>query len=233
MNCMLSLLLLAPVALEAEADRPVSVLVLDIKSSPEDSAAARVLDGELAEHLSVAEGLEVSTVADLRRMVDLEAEKASMSCDAESCMGEIAGALGVRYVVFGEMGRIGDATSLNLSLFDAEAARPVFRKSLRADEPMGFSPQLKGVARAMLVELAERSPKVRVPEANAGSVMAVAGFAGAVALGAVAVVADLSLGDASAGSGAKSAAYWGGWTAVVGATVAAGVGVAGLVMMGE
>jgi TolB-like protein len=87
---------------------------------PVSAAEARAL-GELIT-ISVArhKAFDVLSSADMRRVVELEADKATMGCsDAGSCLAELAGAMGARYVVFGQVATLGAQIVLTLNLFDS------------------------------------------------------------------------------------------------------------------
>jgi hypothetical protein len=151
----------APASTAGEAE-PVRLLILDLQAETANKAAAELLSSLLAEMASQAQGIEVNTSNDLRRLMALEAEKAALGCEAESCLGEIAGAFGVPYIVFGKLTTLGPVTTLSLSLFDAEAARPIWRKNLRAPDAVELQYELAAGAQELLDVLAKRQPLIVV-----------------------------------------------------------------------
>ena len=77
---------------------------------------------------------DVISSADVRRALEFEANKQIAGCSAEvtSCMAEIAGAMGARYVVFGSVAAIGSQILLSLNLFDTKLATSAGRVSVKA-----------------------------------------------------------------------------------------------------
>jgi hypothetical protein len=126
--------------------------------------------------------------SELSQLTELEADKQATGCDTSSCLGEIAGALGARFVVFGDATQLGSLLVVNLSLFDVERAASVQRTSFevrdQADIPAraraaasaltvgGLTP---GTARALTSEAAPL-PLLPVTLLVAGGVVAVGGL---------------------------------------------------------
>lgn len=67
--------------------------------------------------------------ADVRRMLEFEAEKQKLGCDGTdaSCLAEIGGALGAAYLVAGQVLKVEDTWLVQLQLFSIEAAKPMGR----------------------------------------------------------------------------------------------------------
>lgn len=221
---------------------PVRLLLLDIHAESEARKAAELLSNLLAEAVSQADGIEVNTSADLRRLMALEAEKAVMGCDEESCLGEIAGAFGVPYIVFGKLSTLGDVTTLSLSLFDADAARPVWRKNLQAPSAPELQYEIAAAAEDLLSDLAKRQPSISYgaitgPERpTAGLPWVLMGGIGIGAVGAVGlfgtVLSALVLSELvyplAGTQQQKTFAYWGAVAASGAAVVALGVALTGV-----
>jgi hypothetical protein len=104
------------------------VLVLDLSDTgglgPD---VVKTVTGVVAVKLSDVKSLDVLSGDDVRRLAELEAERQVAGCDEASCLAELAGALGARYVVFGQLGTLGELIVVNLSLFDSERAEAVGR----------------------------------------------------------------------------------------------------------
>jgi len=126
-----ALLAASPTLADGELPR---VLVLDLSHSDTiDNGTAKILDELLAVEVSRLPGYDVLSGADVRRLVELEAEKQAVGCtDDASCLAEIAGAMGAQYVISGSVGKLGTRFILTLTLFDSRAARSVSRVDLRA-----------------------------------------------------------------------------------------------------
>lgn len=72
--------------------------------------------------------LDVVSSADVKRQLAFEAEKQAVGCQAdESCLAEIAAAMGARFVVHGQLGTLEDVVVLTLNLFDSEASQAAVR----------------------------------------------------------------------------------------------------------
>ena len=60
---------------------------------------------------------------EIKSMLLHEQSKMLMGCDDESCLAEIGGALGVQYIVSGNVGRIGETYLLHLKLINIREAK--------------------------------------------------------------------------------------------------------------
>jgi len=61
--------------------------------------------------------------SDIRTALNLEEQKTMLGCNDNSCLAEIGGALGVRWVVVGNVSLFGETFLLNLKLMDVEAVK--------------------------------------------------------------------------------------------------------------
>lgn len=93
---------------------------------------ARTLTDLVTVEAAKQEALAVLSGAEIRSLAELESEKAAMGCDDSSCLAELAGALGARYVLTGRVAALGELKILQLSVFDAEKGVPIFRKAINA-----------------------------------------------------------------------------------------------------
>jgi hypothetical protein len=85
----------------------------------------------------------VLSTSDVRQLADLEATKQQAGCDTSSCLSEIAGALGARYVVFGDATQLGSLLVVNLNLFDVQTAAAVRRASFEVNDPAEIPAQTR------------------------------------------------------------------------------------------
>lgn len=125
------------------------VLVLDVEAvgiSAEDAAAATRVVAAAAGDIK---GVEVVTAVELRRLAALEAERSAAGCTDESCLAEIAGAMGAENVLFGSMSKLGATTTVTLSLFDTKSGRTE-RASLAVTDLGGLAPQLRRETQQLL-----------------------------------------------------------------------------------
>lgn len=114
------------------APAPVKrLLVLDPTANHVDEQTVQIVSGLLTVELAALGDLEVISGTDVRRMMDLEVEKVSLGCSAESCLSEIADAFGTDLVVFGNIGRLGELYILTLNLFETVTAKSKGRISVQ------------------------------------------------------------------------------------------------------
>jgi TolB-like protein len=112
-----------------------SVLVMNLEANHVDANTVNTLQSLLTFHLDRYPSFGVMGGQDVRRMLDLEAQKESAGCDDESaCVAEIADALGAELVVTGEVGRIQSKLILNLNLIDSKKQAVVGRAAIKADD---------------------------------------------------------------------------------------------------
>jgi len=107
-------------------------------------------------------------------MLSLEEQKQRLSaCDDQACLAEIGGALGVRWVVVGNVSLFGDTYLFNMKLIDVEKAQVAGRvsKSIKGGEskliaelPSGARELFKAVAEHLGVEPPKEVVKKDVPE---------------------------------------------------------------------
>jgi hypothetical protein len=97
-----------------------SIAVLDFTSSAPIADLARGLATVVAARLESA-GARVVTKQDMTAVLGFEKQKTLLSgCDSASCMAELAGALGVKFVVFGQLEKIGTSWLVALSYYDGK-----------------------------------------------------------------------------------------------------------------
>lgn len=230
-------LLLTP----GQTELPTRVLTLPLESSSVPKEALAVLDGRIAKVLAEDEDLEVITQEDLKRMAELEAERAALGCDSDSCLAEIAGALGADLVVYGRVAKLGEKLILQLNMFDATKAGSTARDELEAADLEELAAGLPRVVAKLVAERFGRAPPP-APDGDApGPGLFVLGGGGAVAAaGAVGVIGMAVVLAAGAGLfflhpdlGPRQVGQLAAWVGTVGVGLAAvvvvgGAGVAGV-----
>ncbi len=121
-------------AAAAEAARPdkIPIAVMEFSSKGGvEQAQMDALGDMLATELRGRGRYRVIGKHDISTMLRLEEQKSMLGCDELGCISEIGGALGVRWVVVGNISRFGALYLLNLKLMDVErveVARSVAHK---------------------------------------------------------------------------------------------------------
>jgi TolB-like protein len=117
-------LLLALAAADADAAAPVEqkckAAVLDLQPGEgvtveRARSFTEVVASEVGQHLT---SCTVLSRAEINALISFEVERQMSGCDKQSCLGEIADALGVDRVVLGTINRIDERTLVSLRLVD-------------------------------------------------------------------------------------------------------------------
>ncbi len=118
-------------------------------STPSTEVAA-TLSEVTAVAAAAVPGTEVLSTRDIEKIVALESQKQLVGCAATDCLAEVAGALGARLVVFGELGALDDQLVLTLNVYDAEAARSVGRQLVRGAGAAALSEAIPAAVSTLL-----------------------------------------------------------------------------------
>ena len=179
---------------------PEKLLVLDFRDDGVGDSAVRIIRDSLATHLSNDQRLEVLSTEDMQRALDVEAQKSAMGCSAdESCLAEIAGALGARLLFYGTVGKLGALYVVNVSLYDAVEQRSVGKETIEDAELSALLPGVRGAADHLVGRRFGEAPV----EASSGPNTLLLAGAGVAGLGVVVaavggVVAGLAASDVAA-----------------------------------
>ncbi len=152
MNSIIPLAMLCGLAAQAPApadDAPPPttrprVLVLDPSSHVFDPATVQTITGLLIVELSADPRLDIISATDVKKLAELESDKQAVGCVDSSCLAELAGAMGARYVIFGDVGKLGDTVVMTLNLFDSSTTLAVQRITVQAEGIGGLPSALKG-----------------------------------------------------------------------------------------
>lgn len=166
-------LCLSPASLLAQ-DR-VPIAIMDLAGRGVDEAAAAALTTEVGNTLAQLRVFQVITREDIKRMLQLEQTRQQCTGSADaSCMAEIGGALGVDYLIYGDVSKIGNTYSVSLVLLDianAKAANRVGRKITEAGLLLSeaeqatkllVQPLLADKKGYLVLEVRERGAKVKL-----------------------------------------------------------------------
>lgn len=194
----------------------LALLVVAAAPTSEDARLVTDLVGAAAAKRA---GIAVVTSEDLRRAVDVEATRQSMGCSASNCLAEVAAAMGARFVLYGNLSRLGDEELvLTLATFDSNDASATGRATLRGSDVTAIVDQIEGAIPALLDGVVARSGgapsrlvvldvELRVAEAPPAALPAWAwAGAGVAALGVVGVGVGVALDAAAVQANAKAIA---------------------------
>lgn len=184
----------------AEARKP-TLLVLDFRDDGVGSETVRTIRDVLVAHVSNDTRIEVLSSDDVRRAVDLAAERQTLlACSDDACMAELAGALGSEFTLFGSASRLGDLFLVNVTLFDAHAARSVGREVVEVKDLSALPAALRDAGDRLLARTALGTSTTTAPATSTttGDVLFGVGV-GAAAVGGVVAVVCGGLAFASAG----------------------------------
>lgn len=143
----------APVPATAAATPAPSrprVLVLAPTSKAFDPGTATTIGGLITSELSADARLDIIGSAEVERLAALEGDRQNAGCADNSCLAELAGAIGARYVVFGDVGKLGDIVIVQLNLFDSQTAQALTRVTVQANSmselPRALPPRVRELA---------------------------------------------------------------------------------------
>lgn len=130
------------------------VLVLDFRDDGVGENAVRIIHDTLVAHVSKDPRLDIVSSEDMRRVLDVDAQKRAMgSCSDESCLAEVAGALGAQLMLYGTAGKLGDLVVVNVSLFDARTGKSVGRETVEAGKIEDLPAPLRAAGDRLLAPL--------------------------------------------------------------------------------
>ncbi|MFN7130595.1 MAG: hypothetical protein ACK4N5_00835, partial [Myxococcales bacterium] len=123
----LALLLFAPPA-DARSPRRTRLAVTEIKPLGADAVKAALLSEIALAEAAADARFDVVGSSDIAGMIGFEKQKQMLGCTEDTaCLAEIAGALGVDYVLMGSMGQLGASYRLDLKILEVRRARVASR----------------------------------------------------------------------------------------------------------
>lgn len=195
-------------------------------SAAVDKNSAALVTELVTTSLDKEQRFDVLSSGDVRRQLEVEANRATLGCDANSssCLAEIAGAMGAQLVVYGKLGTLDDVVILTLNLFDSSQSRAVGRVALKEKSLSALSDRVDGGVKELIApftaKLATDGARVKLLVLD----IEPPDTAGASATGG---------GDgAGTPSEPMSALFWGGVGGLAGGAVVGVVGAVFLVLAG-
>jgi TolB-like protein len=139
----------APAAQKPAAPSPRrpadEVAIFTFKAGPEVSEQTAALVTQAFGAALHERGIPTLSQEDVKAALSFEKERQMLGCDTEGCFAEIGGALGVRKMVSGSLGRLGDSLVLNAQLVDARRATVERRHTVRRPLSRGDDAFLEAV----------------------------------------------------------------------------------------
>jgi TolB-like protein len=123
-------------ATPASAEDKLPIAVMELAARGVDVAAAGALTTEVSNTLATLRVFRVITREDIQRMLQLEQTKQQCTGTVDAaCMAEIGGALGVDYLIYGEVAKIAETYSVSLVLLDIGKAQAANRVNKKVTDP--------------------------------------------------------------------------------------------------
>lgn len=113
------------------------IAVYEITTSGLPHQLGPILTESLVAELRKLEGLSVIGMDEVRAMLDIEAQKQLVGCTDESCLADIAAALGVDIVVVGSAASVGEGNVFGLKRIDQREAKVVGQVNQRLERANG------------------------------------------------------------------------------------------------
>ncbi|MEW5853339.1 MAG: hypothetical protein AB2A00_31455 [Myxococcota bacterium] len=116
---------LLPVAARADAqeEKKAEIAIMPFDTRKVDTELTAALMDTFQIRFARASERNVIGQQDIASLVTFEQQKSLMGCDSTSCLTEIGGALGVRYLVIGRFARVGNSIVITVKLMDVQRAQ--------------------------------------------------------------------------------------------------------------
>lgn len=120
---------LLSLAAVAAPDNRAKLVVLDLQPNGVEPVLAKALGDAITTEVSRRGYFQVISSEDVRTLISVERQRQLMGCgeEAQSCLAELAGALGAQLTLSGSVGRIGDSYQLTLQTLDSQKGTPLGR----------------------------------------------------------------------------------------------------------
>ncbi len=104
------------------------IAVMNFQASGVEKSLAHNITEIVTVELKQFQGFQVISHTEISTMLSFEGVKQSMGCSDEGCMAEIGNALGVNYIVNGNIGKIEETYLVNLKVIDIREAKIIGRE---------------------------------------------------------------------------------------------------------
>jgi TolB-like protein len=128
------LLLLVTLPAAAPAAARLKVAVTEVRSVQGVAVGTATILSDIVVSEVSRRGYDVISQSDISAMLGFEKQKKMLGCDETSCLAEIGGALGVDYLIAGQVGQIGTRYRISLLVVDSRTARVTGRAANFCDQ---------------------------------------------------------------------------------------------------
>jgi TolB-like protein len=180
----------------ASAAARVKVAVTEVKSVQGVAVGTATILSDIVVSEVARHGYDVISQSDISAMIGFEKQKKMLGCDETSCLAEIGGALGVDYLITGQVGQIGTRYRISLLVVDSRKARVIGRAANFCDQ------NEDALARAAEATVGQLITSIRAGESNQLAPPVAAGRSPATAP-APSPARDASAGQATASLGGR------------------------------
>jgi len=115
----------SPAAPAASSPRPIRVAVYQLKAKDLDAEQLDLVSNSLLSEIRKLSRVSAIGMDEIQAMLLVEEQRQMLGCSDESCLAEIAGALGADYLIVGSMGQVGESSLLSLKRIDMRKAQAV------------------------------------------------------------------------------------------------------------
>lgn len=171
----------APAATPAEKPNP-RIAVPDFQTSAGNESLAAMVAGSVATEIDRTGLFQVTTSDQVRALLSLERQRQLLGCSDDSCNSDIAGQLGVDYMLNGRLTRLVDskkattAVNLDLVMLEVKSGKRVSSREIKAGSEAELVSKLQeGVAGLIAPLLAGRQGFLVVIASEDGSIVKVDG----------------------------------------------------------
>lgn len=152
---------------------------------------AKVLSELVLTELANARKFDIMGETGVAALLGFERQKQLMGCgdDTSSCLAEISGALGARYLFVGALGLLGISLRMDFKILDTQTAKVIGRQGAVVESEEALIPEAKRLLERLVAQMAGgglgAAPARPVPLASwiAGGAGLAVGLGGAVMLG--------------------------------------------------
>jgi len=137
-----------------------------------DARTLSTLEELLLSSLAETGRFDVTGQSDVARLIGFERQKQLVGCSSGNCVAEIAGALGVSYILSPDVGRLGSVAVVSAKLIEVKSAEVAARVSKTMDDDSVLVPAVREIAREMARAVSPPGWEPPAPPPGPGAVVA-------------------------------------------------------------